>query len=78
MSRVLVALGVGTVTYVGLSAAVNSALGSAKSAFGQLGAEVFQLVAMAGVFQAMSIMAGGIIAGVSFMALKNLAMKATG
>lgn len=78
VSRVLVAAGMGTVTYVGLSVAVNAALSSAKSALGGLGADVTQLIAMAGVFDAFGIMAGGIIAGLVFVTLKTFGLKATG
>lgn len=78
VSRVLAALGIGTVTYVGLNSAINAALGAAKAALGTLGGEVSQLMAMAGFFQAMAIIAGGMLAGVTFMTLKKFALKAVG
>ena len=78
VSRVLAALGIGTVTYVGLSAAINGALSASKAALGTLGAEVTNLMAMAGFFQAMSIIAGGMIAGITLIALKKFTLGAVG
>lgn len=78
VSRVLAALGIGTVTYLGLTAAINGALSSAKAAIGTLGAEVTQLMAMAGFFQAMAIIAGGMLAGITLMTLKKFSLKAVG
>jgi hypothetical protein len=78
VSRVLLAAGIGTVTFVGLTAAVNSALGQAKSALGGLGGDVTNLLALAGVFESFSIMAGGIVAGLAFMTLKQFALKTSG
>lgn len=78
VSRVLVAAGIGTVTYVGLSVVVSQALASAKGALSGLGGDVAQLVAMSGAFDALGIIAGGIIAGLAFVALKSFGVKATG
>lgn len=78
VSRVFAALGIGTVTYVGLNAAINGALSASKAALGTLGAEVTNLMAMAGFFQAMSIIAGGMIAGITLIALKKFTLGAVG
>ena len=78
VSRVMSSLGVGTVTYVGADTALGSALTAAKAAFTGLGGDVLQLVAMAGVFDAMSITAGGVISGLAWLTLKHFAIQSTG
>lgn len=74
-SRVLVSLGIGTVTFVGLQAALNAALNQAKAAAGGLSGDVMSFVAMSGGFVAMSIIAGGAVTSVSMIALKKLALR---
>lgn len=78
ISRAMAALGVGTVTYVGADTALGSALDSAKTAFTGLGGEVLQLLAMAGVFDAMAIMSGGILSGLAWLVLKRYALQTSG
>lgn len=74
-SRVLLSLGIGTVTFVGLQAALNAALSQAKAAAGGLSGDVMALVAMSGGFAAMAIIAGGAVTAVSMIALKRLALR---
>lgn len=69
--QVMVSIGIGAITIVGLNAAVSSALGAAKGALGGLTGDAVQLLAMMGFFTSMSIIAGGITAGVSMVALKR-------
>jgi len=71
--QALVSIGVGTITFVGLQSAVTSALNGAKSAVGGMPADIASIVAMAGIFTALSILAGGVMAGVSLMILKRFA-----
>jgi len=78
VSRVLAALGIGTVTYTGANTALSSALSSAKSAMVGLAGDVFQLLALGGFFDAMSITAGGIVASLSWMVMKRFALQSTG
>lgn len=78
VSRVLSSLGVGTVTYVGADTALGSALTAAKAAFTGLGGDVLQLIALAGVFDAMSIVSGGLISGLAWLTLKHFAIQSTG
>lgn len=79
VSRVLSALGIGTITYTGAEAALTSALQSAKGAFNSgVAVEVFQIIAMGGFFEAMSITAGGIVSGLSWMVLKRFALQTSG
>lgn len=78
VSRVLLALGIGTVTYLGVSAAVNGALGAAKGALGGLGSDLAGLLALSGFFEALSIGAGAIIATIAFSVAKKFTLRAVG
>jgi hypothetical protein len=69
--QVLLSLGIGVVTFVGLDSAISGALSSAKSAMGGLTGDYAAIVALGGGFAAVSIIAGGITAGVSMIALKR-------
>lgn len=71
--QVLLSLGIGVVTFVGLNTAVTAALGQAKAALAGINTvgEIVQILALGGVFTAFSIIAGGITAGVSMIALKR-------
>ena len=75
VTRVLAALGLGTVTYAGASTALTSALSSAKTAIGGLGGETLQILAMSGFFDAMAITSGGLISGLAWMVLKRYALQ---
>ncbi|WP_423200317.1 DUF2523 family protein [Cupriavidus sp. H19C3] len=70
--QVLVSLGIGLITYVGLDTAVSGALAAAKSSLGQMPASVAAILARGGIFTAMSIVAGGITARMSMMVLKRM------
>lgn len=78
VSRVLAALGLGTVTYTGASAGLTSALDAAKGAFAGMGMEVLQIVALSGFFDAMAISSGGLVSGLAFMVMKRFALQSTG
>lgn len=77
--RVLISLGIGLVTYTGLSLAIDSILGQAKaqwtSGLGGFGGQIGQLVAMAGGNTALSILAGAVITRVSMVVLKKFEPK---
>jgi len=70
--QALISLGIGLVTFVGLDAAVTSALGAAKASMGQMPAAAMAICARGGMFTAMSIIAGGVSARMSMMVLKRL------
>lgn len=78
VSRVLASLGLGTVTYTGADTALSSALGSVKAAAASITGDVFQLLAMAGFFDAMSITAGGLTASLAWLVMKHWAFQTTG
>lgn len=75
VSRVLTALGFGTVTYVGADAALNGVLTAAKSAVGGLAGPTLQILAMGGIFDYMSITAGGIVSSIAWLVLKRFALQ---
>jgi Protein of unknown function (DUF2523) len=71
--RVVIALGLGVVTYTGVDLAVSGLLSQAKSAWsGGLTGSVAQLVAMAGVNTALGIICGGIVGRVTMLTLKRM------
>lgn len=71
--RVMVSLGLSVVTFAGVSVAVTGLLSAAKAAWaGGMVGTVAQLVAMAGVNTALSIIAGGIIGRITMIALKRI------
>jgi len=73
LRKALLAIGIGVVTYAGVSTAVNAALGSAKASLSAMTGGAVQLVALGGGFTALSIIAGGITAGVSMLILQRMA-----
>ncbi|MFN5048841.1 DUF2523 family protein [Roseateles sp.] len=75
VKRVLASLGLGIVTFTGVDLAVSSVLSQAKAAWaGGLVGDAAQLVAMAGGNTALGIIAGGITARVTMIALKRFSI----
>jgi cell division protein FtsX len=72
-TRVLVSLGIGTVTFVGLSAAFGTAAGFVQSYFGSIGGDAANLISLMGVGSAMGILLGALSARLSMIALSKLA-----
>lgn len=70
--RVLVALGIGTVTYAGLDVAFGAARDLVVSNYGQMSGDVANLVSLAGVGQAIGIILGALAARVGMAALSHL------
>lgn len=75
VSRVLTALGFGTVTYAGADAALSGVLDAARSAMGGLTSATVQILAMSGMFDYLSITAGGIVSSLTWLVLKRLALQ---
>lgn len=73
VKRAMVALGFGLVSYAAMTLALNAALGAAKNAWAGLAGfpEALQLVQMAGVNTAASIIAGALVARVAMQSLKK-------
>lgn len=78
VSRALSALGFGTVTYVGADTALTSALNAAKAGFAGMTADILAILSVAGFFDAMSIMSGGLVSGLAWMVMKRFALQTTG
>lgn len=73
---VLKSIGFGFVTYAALSVALASALNAARAAWGGLGGDVLGLIELAGASQALSIIAGGMVARVAMLSAKKLQLLA--
>lgn len=78
VKRAAVALGFGYLSFEGASTVLESAFSSIQGSFSGLIAEVAQLLARAGFFDAMAITSGGIFAGLAWMVLKRWAVVGTG
>lgn len=70
--KALTSLGIGLVSYAALSTALNGALGAAKNYLGGFTGDAANIVHLSGVFEAMSIIAGALIARVAMAQLKRL------
>jgi Protein of unknown function (DUF2523) len=73
--KAVVGLGFGTVTYVGLTAAVTAVIAAIQSSLGGLTGDVSAILAIAGFFEALGIIAGGMTASVALASLKKLQLK---
>lgn len=71
VGRVLAALGAGFITYAGLDTAMNTVISHIQASMNGLVPEVLQILAIAGLFKAMSIVAGGIVSGMVFMQVRK-------
>lgn len=69
--QILISLGIGVVTFVGLDTALAAALAAAKQALGGLPGDTINILGLGGVFQACSILAGGLTARVSLALVKQ-------
>lgn len=70
--QVLISLGIGFISFVGLDAAVTAGLSAAKGYLSGMPSAVISILAIAGVWTAMSIVVGGILARLSMMVLSRL------
>lgn len=69
--KVMQAVGIGVITYAGLDTATSAALAAAKSNMAGIPADIAAVAAISGIFTAMSVVAGGITAGLSLVALER-------
>lgn len=72
VKKVLVALGIGFVTYQGLSLLATQVQNQVIAAWGQLGQASLQVLSLGGVPQALGIILGGLTAGAAMMAAAKL------
>jgi hypothetical protein len=75
VTRVLVALGFGTVTYTGVDSGLQGAVNAVKATLGGLTADISTLIAMSGFFDAIAISSGSLSTGVAMMVLKKYALQ---
>lgn len=75
--RVLIALGIGTLTYVGLDAAFDAAKAAVISNYGQMSADVLNVVSLAGFGQAFGIILGAIAGRLAMIAVSKFAKAST-
>lgn len=75
ITRILSSAGIGIVTYVGADMALRSALDQVKAALGGLTGEAVNFLAMCGIFEAMGIMAGGMVACLAFGVFKKFSLR---
>lgn len=69
--QILISIGIGVVTYVGLDAAVSTFVQSAANSINSMNMQAAQIFGLAGGFQALSILAGGLTFRVSMIAMKR-------
>lgn len=72
VKKVLLALGLGTITYAGLQTAFDAAQGQVISHYGAMSGGTLQLVNLAGVGQAIGIILGALAARVGIAALSKI------
>lgn len=72
--RVLAALGVGVVSFVGVGIAFNALVDIARTNWGGLPADIAQYMAFAGVNQAISIIVGAMAARLALASLKSMTL----
>ncbi|UZR29442.1 DUF2523 domain-containing protein [Methylococcus mesophilus] len=70
--KVLSALGIGWLTFTGISAAADSVKGGLLSAWGSLPGDIMLLFGLAGVDQALGIITGAFVAKAAVSALPKL------
>lgn len=72
VKKVLVSLGIGFVTYTGLTMIANQIKDQVMSAWGLAGANVVQVLTIAGIPQSVGITLGGLAAGAALAAAARL------
>lgn len=72
--KVLVMLGIGTITYAALTTLVNSIVANAQANWGQLTGAALQLSSLGGIPQVLGIITGALVARVAFLAVGKIGM----
>lgn len=75
VSRVLASMGMGVISFVGLKAALDSAISSAQNSMLDVLPEVAAILSMSGSITALSIISGALVTSVSMVALKRIGLK---
>lgn len=74
VKRVMIALGLGTITYTGLDVAFGAVKASVIGSYGQMAADSAQIAAIAGVPQAIGIILGALGARLGLLVLSRIGM----
>lgn len=72
--KAVTSIGVGTVTYVGFSAAKNAISSTITASLGNLGGGAYQILALAGFVDSIGIWLGAMTAAVTLLSFKKLAL----
>lgn len=72
VKKALSSIGIGIVSYAAISTALNAALDGAKSAIGGFTGDALSIIQLSGVFTALSIVAGAMIAKAALDAVSKL------
>lgn len=75
ISRILGALGIGTVTFLGMDALLDSAIAQAQQSLGGLTPDIVALLSMAGFITALSIMSGAMVTSLTLIAMKRFTLR---
>lgn len=75
VSRLLMSLGIGVVTYKGADLALDSAFTAAKAAFSGMPADMLQIFAIAGGNQAAAIFAGAAATSLALITMQKFAVR---
>ena len=70
--KILVVLGIGTISYAAMTPLLNSLINHAKTSYGQIGGALAQFLALAGIPEVFGIISGALLARLSFMLLNRL------
>ncbi|MDO5055938.1 MAG: DUF2523 domain-containing protein [Lautropia sp.] len=72
--KALAALGIGAVTYVGADAALHGLLDQVQAAMGGISGELAGVLGLAGLYQAVSIVSGGMVSALAWSQLTRLGL----
>ena len=70
--KMMMSLGIGVASYAAITAALNSAIGAAKAAWGGLGGDALNLIELTGAGQALGIITGALVARAALIAVNKL------
>lgn len=71
-ARVMLALGIGTVSYLALNTVVQSLISNVTTAYSGVGGSTLQILNLCGFGAAISILASGLVTKAGLMAVKKL------
>lgn len=75
VSRILAALGIGTLTFTGMDSMLQNAIAQAQGQFSNLAPEVLAILSIGGAVTAMSIITGGMTASLLLVVMKRFSLK---